>query len=144
MFWNSRRAGSCWCLCKGNQFFANHNYHKDRACVTIAVDVSAKVINFLLITTRPWYYHHRKCCWCLCKGNQFFANHNGQFEHPTGFLAVDVSAKVINFLLITTQCLLLSVNSCCWCLCKGNQFFANHNISGIWPYMMQLLMSLQR
>ena len=48
----------------------------DKVELFIAVDVSAKVINFLLITTAAPYKRQ--------------------------FCAVDVSAKVINFLLITT------------------------------------------
>ena len=41
-------------------------------------------------------------CFCFCKGNQFYANHNGRRFFMLPAHVVFASAKVINFMLITT------------------------------------------
>ena len=42
----------CFCFCKGNQFYANHNGLQFCVDLVIVVFAFAKVINFMLITTR--------------------------------------------------------------------------------------------
>ena len=42
----------CFCFCKGNQFYANHNRNDVANSLDNVVFAFAKVINFMLITTR--------------------------------------------------------------------------------------------
>ena len=44
----------------------------------------------------------RSGCFCFCKGNQFYANHNASTLTTTTSIVVFAFAKVINFMLITT------------------------------------------
>ena len=41
----------CFCFCKGNQFYANHNNGEIQKDILLVVFAFAKVINFMLITT---------------------------------------------------------------------------------------------
>ena len=65
----------------------------------------AKVINFMLITTVLNPFAPNKSCFCFCKGNQFYANHNRGPNIPKYTCVVFAFAKVINFMLITTKVL---------------------------------------
>ena len=51
----------------------------------------------------------RSGCFCFCKGNQFYANHNIYCKVTKKIPVVFAFAKVINFMLITTQVGLLII-----------------------------------
>ena len=54
------------------------------------------------------YNEQGRSCFCFCKGNQFYANHNMLGHLQTVGKVVFAFAKVINFMLITTAaCFLL-------------------------------------
>ena len=69
----------------------------------LVVFAFAKVINFMLITTNNKVITTLVCCFCFCKGNQFYANHNWATSRESGARVVFAFAKVINFMLITTS-----------------------------------------
>ena len=134
----------CFCFCKGNQFYANHNRRdriNSRAHVVFAF---AKVINFMLITTNNKVITTLVCCFCFCKGNQFYANHNEWDAAKDDHTVVFAFAKVINFMLITTGDLHVRDGASCFCFCKGNQFYANHNPLPNVNCSYQLFLLLQR
>ena len=56
----------------------------------------------MLITTHRGLVLVNVSCFCFCKGNQFYANHNVVFKYILRTTVVFAFAKVINFMLITT------------------------------------------
>ena len=56
---------SCFCFCKGNQFYANHNKVKYFIPHLLVVFAFAKVINFMLITTPMTKDQERKVLFLL-------------------------------------------------------------------------------
>ena len=56
----------------------------------------------MLITTDGLQVLELWSCFCFCKGNQFYANHNVSLLWEARLVVVFAFAKVINFMLITT------------------------------------------
>ena len=134
----------CFCFCKGNQFYANHNSAASLKQLLCVVFAFAKVINFMLITTLSAGSWLSEGCFCFCKGNQFYANHNRRDRINSRAHVVFAFAKVINFMLITTLLYAQISGACCFCFCKGNQFYANHNKQQSNYYVSLLFLLLQR
>ena len=57
----------------------------------------------MLITTVHLGQSTNEGCFCFCKGNQFYANHNGSMGVFSFPFVVFAFAKVLNFMLITTD-----------------------------------------
>ena len=118
----------CLLQCKDTKFSANHNQRATPDGIKFVVYYSAKILNFLQITTYFFYekssnyvvYYSAKIlnflqittlrappassCRCLlqCKDTKFSANHNRSACSPPPLLVVYYSAKILNFLQITT------------------------------------------
>ena len=129
---NSMASVWSWrCLChrKGNEFWANHNWRVSKKPLPLVVFVTAKVMNFEQITTVGTISFASNGCLCHRKGNEFWANHNIVCCIMLYVFVVFVTAKVMNFEQITTCRPWFRWRCRCLCHRKGNEFWANHNIS---------------